>query len=461
VIGKRYSVTHATTKVVITALNNFLDNLILFARLLREVGLTISPDQVSDLARMLERIGVARRDDVYHAARALFVRKHSEIPLFDRAFNLFFTIQGKPQESFIDPTQAPVARRFRPKTIQQLADETQETEKRQGKQDAPQSEEIPFYSSAEILRNKRFDQFTEEELRAARRFIEQMNWHVGLRKTRRYKRTASGARLDLSRVLRRNLKYGAEVYDVPARERKFKPRPLVILADMSGSMERYSRMVLHLVHALSAADVASHVETFVFGTRLTRITPDLKRRSVDAALTRVSAHVQDWSGGTRIGDALKTFNYKWGRRVLHNGAVVLIISDGWDRGDLELLRDEMARLQKNSARLIWLNPLLGEAPFHAEAQGLKVALPFVDNHLSVRNLASLEQLVAVLGMIDDARPLRRQAPRVEIPSDVKPDQKFMELPQRGTSDYVRRTMVMRVVNDVPTFVYEDNPSDIY
>lgn len=441
-------------------MNYFLDNLILFARLLRELGFATSPEQITDLARILERVGIARREDVYYAARALFVHKHSELALFERAFDVFFAIQGKPQQSIIDPTQSPVARGVKPKTIQQLAEQAKSGAAEEDKESAPDAEHVPFYSASEVLRHKRFDQFTEAELRAARRFIEQINWRVGLRKTRRYKRTPTGARLDLSRVLRRNLKHGAEVYELPARKRKFTPRPLVILADISGSMERYSRMVLHLVHALNAADVASHVETFVFGTRLTRITNDLKRKSVDAALARVSSRVRDFGGGTRIGDALKTFNYKWVRRVLRNGAVVLIISDGWDRGDLELLRDEMARLQKNSARLIWLNPLLGESAFQAEAQGLKIALPFVDDHLSVRNLASLEQLVTVLGTLGDARPERRQAPRVAIPREEPTDQKFMEYPQLAKSDYVRRTMVLRTINGVPTFVTEDNPSEI-
>jgi uncharacterized protein len=442
-------------------MNYFLDNLVLFARLLRQLGFATSPDQVSDLAHILARTGVVSRETVYYSARALFVHKHSEIALFDRAFNLFFAIHGKPQQSVINPGQAPAARRYRPKTIQELAEEEQQARHRQGKQNAPESEEIPFYSAGEVFRHKKFDQFTEDELRAARRFIEQMNWRVGLRKTRRYKQHARGGRLDLSRVLRKNLKYGSEVYDIPARERKFKPRPLIILADISGSMERYSRMVLHLVHALSAADVASNVEAFVFSTRLSRITPDLKRKNVDAALARVSSHVQDFGGGTRIGDALKTFNYKWARRVLRNDAVVLIISDGWDCGDLELLRNEMARLQKNSSRLIWLNPLLGDAPFQAEAQGLRVALPFVDDHLSVQNLASLEQLVAVLASLGDSRPLRRQLPRVEIPKQKTSDQKIMDDPQEGTSDYVRRTMVMRVIDGVPQFVYEENPSKVY
>ncbi|HZQ08232.1 MAG TPA: VWA domain-containing protein [Anaerolineae bacterium] len=435
----------------------FLDNLLLFVRLLRALGFIISPDQVSDLARILEKIGVARRADVYNAARALFVRKQSDLLLFDCAFNLFFSIQGRPPQSIIDPTQSPVARGLRPKTIQQLSDESKQRESRETAPPASESENLPLYSPAETFRKKRFDQFTADELRDARRLIEQMHWRVGLRQTRRYKRIARGAHLDLSRLLRRNLKHGADLYDLPERERKFKPRPLVILADISGSMERYSRLVLQLVHALGHAELAARVEVFVFGTRLTRITPDLKRRSVDAALARVSEHVPDWAGGTRIGDALKTFNYKWARRVLHNGAVVLIISDGWDCGDLELLREEMARLQRSCSRLIWLNPLLGEAAYQAQAQGLQIALPFVDDHLPINNLENLEQLVAVLATLDESRPLRRQNARVAIPRTETFNTRFMERPEMGTSDYVRRTLVLRVINGVPTFVYEENP----
>lgn len=442
-------------------MNYFLSNLVLFARLLREIGFVVSPEQVSELARVLQKIGVTRRDDVYYAARAVFVTKQSELTAFERAFDLFFAIEGKPPQSVIDPTHAPVKRALRPKTIQQLAEEAKQNAARQGNENAPEAAEIPFYSAAEIFKTKRFDRFSDEELRAAQQLIAEMQWRVGARKTRRYKRIARGARLDLSRVLRRNLKHGADLYDLPVRARKFKPRPLVVLADLSGSMERYSRMVLHLVHALSASDVASHVETFVFSTRLTRITNDLKRRNVDAALARVSARVRDFGGGTRIGDALKTFNYQWARRVLRNGAVVLIISDGWDCGDLELLRNEMARLQKSCSRLIWLNPLLGNAAFRADAQGLQIALPFVDDHLPVHNLESLEQLVLVLSRVGASRPERRQLPRVEIPQHQEVVKNFMDAPPLATSDYVRRTMVVRMVNGLPTFEQQENPSDIY
>lgn len=440
----------------------FLSNLLLFARLLRELGFVIPPDRIGDLARVLDRIGVTRREDVYHATRALFVHRQTDLPLFDRAFRLFFSIQGNPQPSVIDPTQAPTARGWRPKTIEQLADEARQTEPRQANPPPTATEIVPLYSPVEILRHKRFDQLSDEELRQARRALQALEWRVSPRKTRRYKRIPRGARLDLSRLLRRNLKHGADLYELPARERKYEPRPLVVLADISGSMERYSRMVLQLVHALGYSALISRVEVFVFGTRLTRTTSELKRRSVDEALARIGARVPDWAGGTRIGDALKTFNYRWARRVLRQGAVVLIISDGWDRGDLDLLQTEMARLQRSCSRLIWLNPLLGDASFRAEVQGLRVALPFVDDHLPIHNLASLEQLVARLATIGPVRPLRRQRVQVSLKPALahSPDQSqpIAELPQMGTSDYVRRTMVLRTVDGIPTFLYEENPS---
>lgn len=431
----------------------------LFVRLLREVGIPSSPEQVSDFGRILERIGITGREDFYFSARAIFVRRREDLALFERAFNLFFQIQGNPQQSVIDPTQAPVARRSCPVQIQQLAEDARRRENSGDEETASDIETTLTYSAVETLREKRFDKFTPEEQREARRLMDELDWQPGMRRTRRYRHSPHGASLDLMRAFRRNIKHGAELFDLPARTRKYKPRPLVVIADLSGSMDAYSRMVLYLLHALSHAELAPRVEVFGFGTRLTRLTPDMKRKSVDAALERVSRRAQDWSGGTRIGDALKTFNFKWARRVLRHGAVVLIISDGWDRGDLDLLRTEMARLQKSCARLIWLNPLLGDATFRAEQQGLQVALPFVDEHLPVHNLASLESLIAALASIGDARPLRRQLPRVEIPREEKNGQKFMELPQMGESDYVRRTMTLRVVNGLPSVRYEENPSD--
>jgi uncharacterized protein with von Willebrand factor type A (vWA) domain len=327
-------------------------------------------------------------------------------------------------------------------------------------------EEKMVYSPSEVLRQKDFDKFTSEEILAARRMISDMDWSIGKRKTRRKQSVPHGTEVDLTRLIRHNLKYGGELIHLPERANKFKPRPLIVLADISGSMERYTRMVLHLMHALSQEALAPHgvgmtrVEVFVFGTRLTRITADLKKRSVDAALARVVQRVPDWSGGTRIGEAIKTFNFKWARRLLHSGAVVLILSDGWDCGDVETLRDEMSRLQRSCARLMWLHPLLGRQTFEPSTLGLQVALPFVDDFLPVRNLISLEILVKTLAMVGESRPVRRQRPHVSIPAHAEEkQQQFMERPQMGTSDYVRQTLTTHRVNGVTNFRYAVNPDE--
>jgi uncharacterized protein with von Willebrand factor type A (vWA) domain len=193
--------------------------------------------------------------------------------------------------------------------------------------------------------------------------------------------------------------------DLKRQTRKERTRPLVLICDISGSMDRYARLLLRFVHALGQGLEAT--EVFVFGTRLTRITRELRRRDVDAAITDVVNSVEDWSGGTRIGDAVKTFNYAWSRRVLRSGATVVVISDGWDRGDPALLAREMARLQRSCRRLIWLNPLLGAAGYQPLTQGMRAALPYVDEFLPVHNLQSLEALAALLGRVEDTPPLRK------------------------------------------------------
>ncbi len=435
----------------------FLSNIILFARLLRSAGLDVSSEQVSDLARVLGMIDIARREDVRAAARAIFVRRREDLPIFDRAFELFFNMRGKPQQSVIAPTQAPARRVLRPKNIQQWVEHETRREEISTKPESADADKVMTYSPLETLRRKDFAQFTDEEIRAARQMIAAMDWQLGERKTRRKRHAPRGQQIDFTRLLRRNLRYGAELFRLPAREPKWKPRPLVVLADISGSMEQYTRMVLHLLYALYHE--MPRAEVFLFGTRLTRVTLDLERRNIDAALARVSQHVADWSGGTRIGDALKSFNFKWARRVLRSGAVVLILSDGWDCGDLELLRDEMLRLRRNCYRLLWLSPLVGDSS-EALPQGLQVALPFVDDFLPAHNLAGLEMLVAKLATVGASRPLRRQAPQVAIPArEDAAEFKSTEQPQMGASDYVRRTMTLRVVDGVPGFRYEENPDE--
>jgi uncharacterized protein with von Willebrand factor type A (vWA) domain len=254
------------------------------------------------------------------------------------------------------------------------------------------------YNVREVLRQKDFSDLSNEEMTAIKRMIAELAINLGHRRTGR-QRSGHGQRLDMRRTLRLNLRYGSELLTLAQRKPKYKPRPLVILADISGSMERYTRLLLHFTYGI-ASGLHKQIETFVFSTRLTRVTRQLKSRSVEQALQEVSEIVQDWSGGTRIGEALKEFNFGWGRRVFRQGAVAILISDGWDRGNQDLLKTEISRLQRNCFRLIWLNPLLGSSEYEPLTRGMQTALPYIDDFLPVHNLVSLEDLLSHLKRID-------------------------------------------------------------
>ncbi|HJS19055.1 MAG TPA: VWA domain-containing protein, partial [Anaerolineales bacterium] len=236
------------------------------------------------------------------------------------------------------------------------------------------------------------------ESKAVKELMAHLQWKISERRTRR-RHPGKGEMLDLRRTLRKSLRAGGEIFSWSYREPKWKPRSLVILADISGSMERYTRVLLHFIYGMNSA-LTQPVEAFVFSTRLTRITRPLRTRDLDRALKDVGAIVHDWAGGTRIGESLKYFNFEWSRRVLGRGAVVLIISDGWDRGDVELLSREMARLKRNCHLVIWLNPLLGAAEYEPLTRGIQAALPHIDHFLPVHNLASLEDLADRLASLD-------------------------------------------------------------
>ncbi|MBI5649424.1 MAG: VWA domain-containing protein [Chloroflexi bacterium] len=384
-----------------------LKNLVLFGRLLRSVGLDVGAGQAIDLAAALELIDIGKRDDFYFAARALCAHRHADLGLFDTAFNLFWRARTLPP---LDLGSLPSAE-LQPKSLRMPGASYRESSEAEAIHHARASERVivemqQTYSSVEVLRQKNFEAFTWEEVQRAKQLMTEMTWRVGKRPTRRKEPVGQGEHLDMRRVIRRNLKYGGEFLDLAYKRTKFKTRPLVVLCDISGSMERYSRMLLHFIHTLSNG--LERVEAFLFGTRLTRITRQLARQDIDAAISQVVKVVADWGGGTRIGETLKAFNYHWARRVAARGAVVLIISDGWDRGDADLLRSEMRRLRQSCFRLIWLNPLLGLPDYRPLTQGLQVALPYVDDFLSVHNLASLEILGRTLSQLDTARPARRQ-----------------------------------------------------
>jgi uncharacterized protein with von Willebrand factor type A (vWA) domain len=382
---------------------NLLYNLVLFGRLLRCLGLDVNPGRMIDLVQALEYIEIGRKADFYHAARSLLVHRHEDIPLFDEAFEAFWR---KPAEGWttLDLRALGERRRFkRPAFTPPPLHNPNADQADQGSSDATAADEPPLlqvtmtYSSREVLRHKDFSDLTGEEFEAVKRLMARFVWHLGMRRTRRL-HPGPGSLFDLRRTLRQNLKYGGEVLGWVHRQPKYRPRPLVIIADISGSMERYTRLLLHFIYSLTMG-CSQNVESFVFSTRLTRITRQLRDRDVDRALREVSRWVPDWSGGTRIGEALKTFNFDWARRVLGRGAVVLIISDGWNRGDLDLLEHEMARLQRSCHRLIWLNPLLGSPNYEPLTRGIRTALPYIDDFLPVHNLASLEDLAEHLASL--------------------------------------------------------------
>jgi uncharacterized protein len=378
----------------------FLHNLLLFGRLLRKLGLDINPGRMMDLVNALDHIEIGRKSDFYYSARALLVHDREDLSMFDQAFALFWR---KPAESWDVEWQGLTQHRRRsrpivkPPPLDSAAPGTNDSASA-SRQEMTVIEVTRTYSDREILRQKNFAEMNAEEAEAVKRMMSHLLWNVSERRTRR-KRPGKGHLIDLRRTLRHSLRTEGELLRWSYREPKLKPRPLVIIADISGSMERYTRLLLHFIYGMTSA-FRQPVEAFVFSTRLTRITRPLQIRDLDLALKQVGLLVHDWAGGTRIGESLKTFNFDWGRRVLGRGAVVLIISDGWDRGDVELLKREMARLKRNCYRLIWLNPLLGAPDYEPLTRGIQAALPHIHDFLPVHNLASLEDLAIRLSGLD-------------------------------------------------------------
>ncbi len=369
-----------------------LDHFLGFGRLLRQFGVAVDPAQMLDLLGALEQIQLGQREDTYLTCRTVLVRRREDLPVFDEAWQFWLDSQRQGNGGGIalpdnKAKEVRIPRRLqRERPNRASSDDVRER--------AEDEIEIQLsYSATEQLRHKDFAHFTADELDQARDLIAQLRYRMALRPTRRW-HGGHGRRIDTRRTMRATLRSGGELITLLRKERKRQQRPLVVLCDISGSMDRYSRILIQFTHTLGQG--MRNVETFVFGTRLTRITRLLEHKDVDEAVDLVGGAVLDWGGGTRIGDAMKTFNWDWGRRVLGRGAVVLLISDGWDRGDPELLGREMARLQRSTHRLIWLNPLLGMANYQPLTRGLQAALPHVDDFLPVHNLDSLEQLGATL-----------------------------------------------------------------
>jgi uncharacterized protein with von Willebrand factor type A (vWA) domain len=416
------------TEVELARGDLLLARIVDFARMLWELGLDIGPGRVVELVESLPLVDIGRRDEFYTFLKVSLVSKHEQEAVFDQAFTYFWLARGgaspdapTPPESrprtglalpaarHLDHNHAQPRLSLQPGAPQRHPHARLAEARRVRREPDEDAERTGTYSREELLRRKDFEEFTWEELQAARELMARLRWRLGERQTRRPRPARHGRALDLRHTLRRSLRSGGEPIELARRRLRTKPRPLVIICDISGSMSLYSRLLLQFVHTVSNG--LANVETFVFGTRLTRITRQLARRDVDEALAGVTRTVQDWSGGTRIGESLRTFNRQWARRVLGRGAVALIISDGWDRGDVRVLGEEMARLQRNCHRLIWLNPLLGHDDYRPVTAGMRTALPYIDAFLPANNLDSLIALGRALETVDERRPDRAGQPR--------------------------------------------------
>lgn len=372
----------------------FLQNLVLFVQMLRQVGIPVSTDQTMELAQALAWIDVGQRDQVYYAARGLLLNRHENLRLFDTIFNRFWQVQVPvPQNRTQSAPLAPRHERPKPFTIVNYM----AYKARPGDREIEITDKSHTFSNIEIIQRKEFSQMTPEELETIKRMIQEMQWQVSLRQTRRRVADKQGDTLHLRRMLRSASKYRGVPLQLAWQRRKVKERPFVLIADISGSMEKQARLLLQFFYSVSHS--FKQVETFVFGTRLTRITAALKLKNIDRAVDEAARDVADWAGGTRIGESLQTFNQQWSRRVLRRGAVVLIISDGWERGDVAQLKKEMAYLQRRCHRLIWLNPLLGKDDYRPLVEGMAAALPHIDDFLPIHNLQSLQQLAEHLGKL--------------------------------------------------------------
>lgn len=364
-------------------------HVVTFGRVLREVGIEVGPGRVIDAVRGLGAVDLTRQEDVYFTLRQTLVSRHDELELFDRAFVAWFL-------------RGPVAPLVRQKHERRLASkvvrDTLEST-RDGEDVEVAGEPIELGASEhELVREKDFAEMTPEEFERVRRLMLLIAKTRPRRASRRRAPDPRGDVLDMRRMLRRCLRSGGDPVDQPWKSRKLVPRKLVVLADVSGSMDAYSRALLLFLHAL--VGTGQGVEAFAFGTRLSRLTGDLATRDPEAAIARATEQAVDWGAGTRIGEALREFNAVYGRRALSRGAVVVIVSDGWERDDPGLIGREMARLARASYAIVWVNPLKGNPEYQPLAGGMRAALPFVDRFLPGHNLRSLEELAAVLAGIE-------------------------------------------------------------
>ena len=377
-------------------------NIMHFARVLRGAGLPVGPASVLDALDAAQSGSLRTRDDFYWTLHAILVKRREHKEIFDQAFHVFWKkpkmLEQLMQLMFQQITRAagdkPKDPGFR-RLAEAMFDRNETQSRRQEKPEALELDATLTASADDILRAKDFEQMTLTEQMQARKAIALLRMQRRETRTRRFQPDFAGERIDMRRTLRQSLRSGGDMISLARREPQTRERPLVVLCDISGSCSNYSRMFLHFLHGL--VNDRHGMTVFLFGTRLTNVTRELRHLDVDEAIAKVSAAVKDWSGGTRIGATLKEFNYKWARRVLTQGADVLLMTDGLERDDTVQLATEMQRLRRSAKQIVWLNPLLRFDRFEAKASGIRAMMPYVDEFRPVHSLNSLSDLAQALG----------------------------------------------------------------
>ena len=376
------------------------DNVALFARTLRGAGLPVGPGAVLDAVAAVEAAGIGRRDDLYWTLHSVFVTRREQSDVFDAAFRLFWRRRGFVEKllAALSPIAPAERAKEKPKPGEARVHDAMRPDRKPARDEEDVDREVSARlttSDRDVLKERDFAQMSADEIARARRLIDNLVMPDDSRPTRRLAPDSRGRSVDLRRTLRRSLRGGGASIDLAFRSRRARPPPLVALVDISGSMAEYSRLFLHFLHVL--AERRRRVHGFVFATRLTNITRELAHRDPDDALARAASRVKDWEGGTRIAAALHDFNRDWSRRVLGQGAVVLLFTDGLERDAGPDLAFEADRLHRSCRRLVWLNPLLRFSAFEARAGGIRTLLPHVDEFRPIHSLASMEELVRALG----------------------------------------------------------------
>jgi uncharacterized protein with von Willebrand factor type A (vWA) domain len=396
---------------MVTSQSRLAENILYFARALRVAGIPVGPGAVLDALEALSVARVGARDDFYWTLHAVFVKRHEHTVLFDQAFQIFFRKRGYIEKMIASmlPETIPTASKTPPPGAQRIQEALFSglNERERDKTDVEIDARLTV-SDQELLQKKDFAQMTAAEIAAAKEAIARLALPLDEVRTRRLAPNRHGHLIDIRRTLRASMKAGGAVIDLKYLGPRVKEPPIVALLDISGSMSEYTRLFLHFLHAVT--DARKRVTTFLFGTRLTNVTRAIRQRDPDEALAACSANVADWSGGTRIASSLRAFNKQWARRVLTQGAVVLLITDGLERDADDTLAFEIDRLHRSCRRLIWLNPLLRFHAFEARAKGVQIILPHVDELRPIHNLESMAELVRALSGV----PVKGYDPKVML-----------------------------------------------